>query len=286
MTYDFDEICERHHTNSIKWDAFPKDVLPMWVADMDFKSPPEIREALQKLTDLQVYGYSKAPELLLDVIIDRMKERHAWDVKKEWLVLLPGLVPGLHAATRIFDETAVNVLTSIPVYYHLSLAGKYANHETKEVPFVWHNEQWEMDFEKLQEQVNSKSKMFLLCNPHNPNGRVFSEAELRRLSSFCIENKLILVSDEIHCDLIIDENYRHISIATLDEEIAMQSITLLAPSKTFNIAGLGGSFAIIPNPSIRKRFKEACFGIMPYMSSLPPKLYWQLTNMVNLGGKN
>jgi len=267
MTYNFEKPTNRKNNNSIKWGKFPENVLPLWVADMDFESPVEIKEALQKLIDHQIYGYAGAPAELYDVIIERLEKRHHWKIKKEWIVLLPGLVPGLHASARIFESKDLEVLTSIPVYFHLSLAGKYAGSPTAEVPFIWHNERWEMDFTTMQKQVKAETKVYMLCNPHNPNGRVFTKPELEKLSAFCLKNNLVLVSDEIHCDLVLDKTATHISVASINKEIEQRSITLLAPSKTFNIAGLGGSMAIIPNDDLRKRFQDAGFGIMPHMNA-------------------
>ncbi len=268
MSFNFDKIISRKNTNSFKWDKYDDSVLPMWVADMDFESPVEIKAALQKLTDSGVYGYAKSPDKLNDIIVKRLKERHDWDIKADWIVLLPGLVPGLHASARIFESTEdFSIMTSTPVYYHLSLASKSIEKKTIEVPFVWTNNQWEMDFEAMQENLELGTKIYMLCNPHNPNGRVFSKEELHKLVDFCLKNNLVLVSDEIHCDLILDKNKKHISAASLNSEIENQSISLLAPSKTFNIAGLGGSFAVIPNAEIREKFTKACFGIMPHMSA-------------------
>jgi cysteine-S-conjugate beta-lyase len=267
MTYNFDKPTNRKKTNSIKWDKFPEKVLPLWIADMDFESPIEIKEALQEIVDSGIYGYSMAPDELFEAIISRMAERHHWQIKKEWIVLLPGLVPGLNASARIFDDPKTEIMTSTPVYYNLALAGKTAGFKSLEIPLSYHNKRWEMDFEEMERQVTPKTKMYMLCNPHNPNGRVFDKEELVQLTSFCRKHNLVLVSDEIHCDLVIDPKVEHISVATLNSAIEQNSITLLAPSKTFNIAGLGGSLAIIPNPEIRAKFQKACFGIMPHMNA-------------------
>jgi cystathionine beta-lyase len=267
MPYNFDKPTNRLHSNSIKWDKYPEAVLPLWIADMDFESPTEITEALSKLIEGKIYGYSMAPEELYEVIVDRLAVRHQWKIEKEWIVLLPGLVPGLHASARIFDSPMIEVITSTPVYNHLRLAAPYAGSETKEVSFIWQNDQWEMDFESMQEQITEHTKMYMLCNPHNPNGRVFTKEELNKLSEFCLKNNLVLVSDEIHCDLVIDSNSHHISLASVNKEIEQQSITLLAPSKTFNIAGLGASFGVIPNKELREKFRKATFGIMPHINA-------------------
>jgi cystathionine beta-lyase len=267
MTYNFNKPTNRKNTNSIKWDKFPEQILPLWIADMDFESPVEIKEALHEIVDTGIYGYSMAPNELFEVVISRLAENHHWQIKKEWIVLLPGLVPGLNAAARIFEEPDTEIMTSTPVYYNIILAGKTAGFKSIEIPFAWQNNRWEMDFEDMEKQVTPNTKMYMLCNPHNPNGRVFDKEELNQLILFCQKHDLVLVSDEIHCDLVIDPEVEHISVATLDVDIEQNSITLLAPSKTFNIAGLGGSLAIIPNPEIRKKFQKACFGIMPHINA-------------------
>ncbi|MCR9065158.1 MAG: PatB family C-S lyase [Cytophagales bacterium] len=274
MTYNFDKQTSRRNTNSMKWDFKPSNVHPMWVADMDFESPIEIKKALTKVVDSQIYGYAWPPNELYEVIIDRLSKNHHWKVQKEWIVLLPGLVPGLHASARVLPEDKSSIMTTTPVYYHLFRSAQTAGKKTTEVPFKRENGQWKMDFDKMKAELTQEVGMYMLCNPHNPNGRVFSRDELNELSSFCLENNVILVSDEIHCDLILDSTKKHISVASLNENIENQSITLLSPSKTFNIAGLGGSFAVIPNPEIRKKFEAAKFGIMPHMN------LWQIESMM------
>lgn len=273
MPFNFDKPTQRRGTNSMKWDLKPSDVLPMWVADMDFESPDEIREALQKITDRQIFGYAKPSEELKELLTERLAVRHNWMIKKEWIVLLPGLVPGLHASSRILPPHKNAVMTTTPVYYHLFRSAQSAGGITQEVPFKREQDDWAMDFDAMQQNLTPQTGMYMLCNPHNPNGKVFSKEELSHLADFCLSNNLILVSDEIHCDLILNDTKKHISIASLNPEIEQHSITLLAPSKTWNIAGLGGSFAVIPNDGLRKRFQEVCFGIMPHMNN------WQMESM-------
>ncbi|MGR3808936.1 MalY/PatB family protein [Jiulongibacter sp. NS-SX5] len=274
MPFNFDKPTQRRGTGSVKWDMLPEDVLPVWVADMDFESPEEIKEALRGLVDHQIYGYAWPKEELFTVIINRLKDRHGWEIKKEWIVLLPGLVPGLHAAARTLPKERSSVMTSTPVYFHLFKAAGSAGNQTIEVPFAQKDKKWVMDFASMQNALTSSTGMYMLCNPHNPNGRVFSKDELEQVSDFCLNNDLVLVSDEIHCDLILDNSKKHISVASLNKEIENQSITLLAPSKTWNIAGLGGSMAIIPNSDIRKKFQDAAYGIMPHMNN------WQMASML------
>ena len=268
---NFDQQLERRGTNSMKWDARQPKNIPMWVADMDFQSPLAVQEALQAVANSGVYGYAWPPSELFEVILERLEKMHAWNVEKEWIVLLPGLVPGLHASARIMPSEKKSTLTSTPVYYHLYKAAESSGLETLEVPFL---ENGEMDFEGLKAKKREDTGMYFLCNPHNPTGRVFSQKELEKLADFCLKENLILVSDEIHCDLILDHEKRHHSVASFSKEVEDNSITLLSPSKTFNIAGIGGSFAVIPNGALRSRFEAAKFGIMPHLNN------WQISSML------
>ncbi|WP_255039541.1 MalY/PatB family protein [Lacihabitans soyangensis] len=264
---DFDKIIDRKNTNSYKWDKYPENVLPLWVADMDFEVAEPIKTALSKIVDHGVIGYSRTPDELVEVVVKRLKDRHNWGIQKEWIVWLPGLVPGLHSAARCISDDYFSVMTSSPVYRPFLEAAEIGNRRLQDIPFIWENERWEMDFEEMKKSVNPSTKLYMLCNPHNPNGRVFSKEELEELASFCVENDLVLCSDEIHCDLILDETKQHISIGSLNKEIEARSITLLAPSKTFNIAGLGCSLAIIPDKTLRDKFEKTKYGMMPMLSA-------------------
>lgn len=265
--FDFDRIIDRRNTNSYKWNKFGnRDVIPLWVADMDFEVAPAIKNAIQQVTDHNVYGYSLAPEELTEVFIKRMKERHNWEIQKEWLIYLPGLVPALYTSCRAICQENEAVMTLTPIYAHFVDAPKYSNRQVQKVPMKVENGYYSFDFEAIENAITEQTKLFLLCNPHNPNGRVYSREELEKLSNICLENNIVICSDEIHCDLILDKTKSHISIATLNKDIENQSITLLAPSKTFNIAGLGCSMAIIPNEEIRAAFIKTKHGIMPYLT--------------------
>lgn len=263
MPFNFDQAIPRENTNSYKWDKFDKSVLPMWVADMDFESPPAIKQALQELIDHGVFGYAHAPIELYEIVIDRLKNLHNWEVKEEWIVFLPGLVPGIHASTQLLGDRFNSVMTSTPVYHPFLQAADWGPRRLQAIPFARKENQWVMDFDQMKMSATPDTKMYLLCNPHNPNGRVFSKTELEELAEFCLEKNMLIMSDEIHCDLILDKNKSHTSIASLSPEIADKTITLLAPSKTFNIAGLGCSMAIIPNKTVRDDFRKATYGILP-----------------------
>ena len=264
---DFDKLIDRRNTNSYKWDKYEGDVLPLWVADMDFEVAPAIKNALQKIVSHGVIGYSRTPDELVEVVIERMERLHNWKIKKDWIVWLPGLVPGLHTSAQCISDDYYSVMTSTPVYRPFLESADLGNRRLQGIPFVWKNDQWEMDFEEMEKTVNPSSKLYMLCNPHNPNGRVFSKEELEKLADFCVKHNLFICSDEIHCDLILDDSKKHISIGSLNPEIENRSITLLAPSKTFNIAGLGCSYAIIPNADLRDKFEKKKYGMMPMLSS-------------------
>jgi cystathionine beta-lyase len=260
---DFDKVINRTNTNSYKWDKYPAGVLPLWVADMDFEVSRPIKKALADLADFGVIGYARIPDQLEDVFVQRMEEKHNWKIQKDWLVWLPGMIPGLYAASGCISDQHAAVMTSSPVYRPFLDAGSMTNRSLVDIPFIQNNNRWEMDFDSMEANITSEVKMYMLCNPHNPNGRVFSREELQKLTDFCIRHNLILCSDEIHCDLIMDPSHKHISAASLNKEIENQSITLLSPSKTFNIAGLGCTVAIIPNEQIRKNFSAFRYGLAP-----------------------
>lgn len=264
----FDQVIDRKNTNSYKWDKYADpNVIPVWVADMDFQAAPPILEALQKVTEHGIFGYSKCPDELYDVVIERLKNRHGWDVKKDWIVWLPGLVPGIGLSIRTVTTEAEAVMTATPVYHPFMLETHAAGRTLQKVPLQLENNRWVIDFETLEASVTPQTKLFLLCNPHNPAGTVFTKEEQEKLLEICLKNDIVICSDEIHCDLLLDKTKNHLSIATLSPEAAQHTITLLAPSKTFNIAGLGCSMAIIPNDELRTKFIKTKAGLMPMLSA-------------------
>ena len=266
--FNFDEPIDRHNTNSFKWDKYSdKSVIPVWVADMDFKAAPPIIEALKKVTEQGVFGYYRCPDELFEVVMERLERVHQFKIKKEWIVWIPGLVPALGLSCRMSGQDGDAVMTNIPVYHPFMLETIAANRELQKVEMVLENDRWTMDFEAIEMSITPKTKLFLLCNPHNPNGTMFMKSELNRLGEICLKHNITICSDEIHCDLILDKTKQHISIATLSEELAQNSISLFAPSKTFNIAGLGCSFAIIPNDELRSKFMKTKAGLLPFIPS-------------------
>lgn len=262
MTYDFDSILNRSGTGSMKWDKFQgKDVLPFWVADMDFLSAPEIIDALKTRVEHGVFGYTLPYAEVENAVIHYMQRMHHYAIEREWLVWLPGLVPGLNVASSAFGEDGDTIMTATPVYPPFLSAPKNQNRTLITHDLIWDGSRYTFDWEAMERDITPETRMFLLCNPHNPVGRVFSAEELRKLAAFCQKHDLILCSDEIHCDLVLDE-VPHVCTATLSKEIAQRTITLMAPSKTYNVAGLSCSFAIIEDAKIRTAFKRAANGFI------------------------
>jgi cysteine-S-conjugate beta-lyase len=257
MKFDFDTVVARKGTGCIKYDRRP-ELDPFWVADMDFVSAPPILEALHKRVDHGVFGYAQAHAGLLDAIAGYFQKRRHSTLNTDHLVHLGGLVPALSLAARAFCEDGGELMTCTPVYPPFLGVHKDAGAKLLTVDHVFNNGRWEFDWDGMEKAVTEKTKIFLLCNPQNSLGRAFSEAEVIQLAQFCAKHDLILVSDEIHCDLIFDETATpHFSALQLPAELAAKSITLLSPSKTWNIAGLGYALAIIPDDSIRRRFNAA-----------------------------
>jgi cysteine-S-conjugate beta-lyase len=258
MKYDFDEVIERKNTGSLKWDFCEKylgekEVLPMWVADMDFRAPQPVVDAVTSVAQLGVYGYGEESECFYDAAVDWIKRRHGWTVKREWVQFCPGVVPALHLLTKTFADAGDKVIVQPPVYYPFFYAINYGDCVVLNNPLKLIDGKYAMDFDDLEKKMDQRVKMIFLCSPHNPGGMVWSREDLIRLGEICLENNVIVVSDEIHGDLILHDN-KHIPFASLSEEFAMNSITCVAPSKTFNLAGLQVSNIIIPNPELAKAF--------------------------------
>lgn len=268
MSWNFDEVVDRRGTASDKWDLYAdRDVLPMWVADMDFRAPPAVLEALHARVDHGVFGYTNPPTPLNDVTRDFLHREYGWQVDPEWLVWLPGLVPGLHLSCAAVGDDGDGVLTMTPVYPPFLHAPRRARRELQTVSLA-DAAAGTIDFAALEAAVTPQTRMLMLCNPQNPTGRVYEPAELRELIRFCARHGLVLVSDEIHCELLLDVGARHVPAATLEEAADIRTITLLAPSKTYNIAGLGCSVAVIPDPALRRRFASARAGFVPGVNTL------------------
>lgn len=261
LKYNFDEILNRKDSNSIKWNM-PKieygqdDILPMWVADMDFKVADEILSALKNPIEHGVIGYDVIPNSFYQSIISWIYDKYNWKVEKEWITFIPGVVPGISVATRELTEEDDEILIQPPVYHPFYRVAKNNNRKIVENKLNFDENEYKMDFQDMKDKITKRTKLAVLCSPHNPVGRVWTRDELREFSEICVENKIIIVSDEIHSDLIY-KGHKHTPTASISEKIAMNTITLMAPSKTFNIPGLFASVAIIPNSAIRERYKRA-----------------------------
>lgn len=259
MTYSFDKIVDRRGSGDLKHGVLQErygrsDLLPLWVADMDFETPPFITEALRQRLDHSLFGYTVVPEELWDVIIQWTLEHHGWQVQREWLTYIPGIVKGIGMAINVFSEEGDKVIIQPPVYHPFRLTPqgngrKVVYNPLRELP----DGSYDMDFEQLEQVTDEHCKILILSNPHNPAGICWKENTLRRLAHFCYEHHILVLSDEIHSDMALFGN-RHIPFATVSDEAAASSITFAAPSKTFNIAGIVSSYAIVPNPTLRRRF--------------------------------
>jgi cystathionine beta-lyase len=260
MRYDFDAVIDRRNTGSLKWD-YPeralghKDVIPMWVSDMDFAAPQPVIDAIRARTEHGVFGYPLTPPSYWAAIQSWFKARHNWDVKKEWLSKSPGVVPALSLCVTAFTHPGDKVVVQTPVYYPFFSAIKHNGRRIVRNPLKSENGRWAMDFDDLERKIDPRTRLLILCSPHNPVGRVWRREELNRLAEICVQKDLLIVSDEIHSDLVFT-GYKHFPLASLSEEAAKRTITLTAPSKTFNTAGLTTAVVIASNPKILNLFNS------------------------------
>lgn len=264
--FDFDAPLERRGGDSEKWARYAgRDILPMWVADMDFAAPPAIQAALQARIAHGVFGYNQPTAGQTRAVVDYLARQFDWHIEPEWIVWLPGLVSGLNVACRAVGEANEAVLTATPVYPPFLSAPRHAGRPLVTLPLVQGARRWEWDFAALEAAlVRHKSRLFLLCHPHNPVGRAWDEDELSALAELVLRHDLLVCSDEIHNGLILSPSRQHRVFATCAAGLAERSITLMAPSKTFNIPGLGAAFAVIPGAALRKKFRQAMAGIVPH----------------------
>ena len=262
--YNFDTCPERTGYGSLKWDKYKgRDILPLWVADMDFVTAPEILDALQHRLDHGVFGYTIPHEAPIEAVIKYLDRQHGYSAKAAWLNFLPGLVPAINLCCHAFTEPGDSVMTATPVYPPFISAPDYAERELIKVPLCLDSQdRWTLDIAAMEAAIQTHTKIFVLCSPHNPVGRVFSKEELTALADFCERHDLILISDEIHCDLVFDAEAKHTLTATLSEQIADRTVTLMAPSKTYNLPGLACAFSIIENTKLRAQFQKTIRGII------------------------
>jgi cystathionine beta-lyase len=259
MTYSFDKIIDRRGSNDLKHSVLQErygrdDLLPLWVADMDFETPPFITEALRQRLDHSLFGYTVVPEELWSTIIQWVRDHHQWEVRREWLTYIPGIVKGIGMAVNVFSQEGDKVIIQPPVYHPFRLTPQGNKREVVYNPLKQLSDgYYEMDFDQLEQVTDEHCKLLILSNPHNPAGICWKQETLQRLAHFCHEHHILVLSDEIHSDMALF-GHRHVPFATVSEEAAQCSITFGAPSKTFNIAGIVSSYAIVPNDSIRRRF--------------------------------
>lgn len=265
MSYTFDSPPVRQHTDSLKWHRYGA-ALPLWVADMDFPAPPAVLEALQQRITHGVFGYGAPPETLTETLCQRLADLYRWSVTPEQIVYLPGLVCGLNVVCRAVGTAGDAVLVQTPVYPPFLSAPSYQERQlrTAELTLEQRNGHlyYTFDDDAFAAAITPRTRLFILCHPHNPVGRAFNRDELTCLAALCARHDLVICSDEIHCDLLLN-GQAHIPMATLNPDIAQRCITLMAPSKTFNIPGLGASFAVIQNPQLRQRYQQVLRGIVP-----------------------
>ncbi|OWS71117.1 MalY/PatB family protein [Polynucleobacter campilacus] len=253
MAFDFDTPTNRLETDSIRWDSFnSQQVLPLWVADMDFQSPPCVIKALSNRVQQGIFGYTHSPHQMNAMIADYLKEQYQWEVDPDWIVILPSVVSGLYTTVQQLTSSDESVLIPNPVYHHLRLACSSANRLFQEMPLELKKERWVLPNNQLQDLVKAKTKLALFCNPQNPGSTVFTREELKEFGNFCIQNHLWICSDEIHAGLVLEEDKKHIPLASISKEISEKTITLMSLNKTFNFPGIGLAWAVAENPTLRK----------------------------------
>jgi len=260
MMWNFDEQVNREGTNCIKYDLRAetfgvKDVIPMWVADMDFKTPDFIVKALQQRLEHEIFGYTLRPAEYFSSIRDWQKTRHNWAIEKEWICFCPGIVPALNLCTLAFTQPGDSIIVQPPVYFPFFSAVESHGRKLVYNRLLEVKGNWVMDYDSLIASIDASTKMIMISNPHNPVGRAWSPEELQKLADICLKNNILVISDEIHCDLVLP-GFVHTPFASLSEEIADITITCIAPSKTFNMAGFSTSSVIISNPSLRRTFSR------------------------------
>lgn len=271
MSSDFDRIIDRRNSDSIKWNFYAPDVLPMWVADMDFEVPQAVQAALQQRVAHGLFGYARPSDALRRVICERLQRLYQWTVQPEALLFVPGQVVGLNLACRAIGETGDGVLLQPPVYYPFMSAVANQQREVQFAPLAHSTNgsiiSYAADLDALRAAITPRTKVFLLCNPHNPAGLMYDRATLAEMAQVCLAHNIVMVTDEIHCELVL-ERRQHVPLATLGPEVAARTITLMAPSKTFNLAGMGCGFAVVPDEALRQQLEAAMLGLTGAVNAL------------------
>jgi cysteine-S-conjugate beta-lyase len=255
MNFDFDAPVDRAGTWAARWEKYAgRDVIPLWVADTDFRAPPAVLEAMRARIGHGVLGYTTPPDELREAIAARMQRLHGWRIDPRWIVFLPGVVPGIHLAARHLVEAHEHVLVPVPLYHHFVQALRKAPRAYAEVPLVLADGRWVFDEKRLAASVLPATRLLYLCNPQNPGGTVFTRAELERLAVFAARHGLLICSDEIHSDILLDPGKPHVPIASLAPEVSRRTVTLNSPNKAFNFPGAGCAWAIIEDEALRSAF--------------------------------
>lgn len=264
MQYNFNETIDRSGTHSMKWEKYQgTGILPMWVADMDFKAPPPVLKALEDIIAHGVLGYTNVPEDLNRVVKARLEALYGWKIETDWLTWVPGVVTGLNAACKGIGAPDQPLVTTVPIYPPFLATPHHSSKELITVPMIQEDDRAVLDFDGLEKAFQQNASMFLFCSPYNPCGTLFHRGELMRLSALCTQYGVAICSDEIHSDFVLDPGNKHIPTASVSPDAASRTVTLMAPSKTYNIPGLGCSFAVTPDPDLRARFTDALKGIVP-----------------------
>ena len=254
--FDFDLAVERRGSWSTRWERYPADVIPLWVADTDFPAPPKVIEAMRRRLEHGIFGYNVPPAALRDAVIERMRRLYGWRIEPDWVVFISGIVPGLHLAARHLTRPDQHALVPTPVYHHLKRSLVLAGREHTDVPLVLSGGRWVWDEGFLATAARPNSRLLFLCNPQNPGGTIFTRDELTRLAAFAQQHDLVICSDEIHADLLLDTGKPHVPIASVSRDASRRSVTLVSPNKAFGFPGAGCAFAIIEDAELRRAFSS------------------------------
>ena len=269
MKYNFDEVPNRRNTNCVKWDIYPADRLPLWVADMDFAVCPKIIDAIQKRLEHPVFGYTMESPEFKNVFCERLEKRYGWKVAPDDIIMVPGIVSGFNFAIRAFCGSDNSVIYQTPAYPPFIEGPHNFNIEgiANDLYYQDKDQMWKIDFDRFESQIKENTSLFILCNPHNPVGRAFTKEELTRMGDICLKHGIKICSDEIHCEILY-KGAVHTPIASINKDFAENTITFMAPSKTFNIPGLACSVAIVQNPEMKEKFKKALQGLGSFVTVL------------------
>jgi len=264
----FQQLIDRRSTESVKWNRYEEDVLPMWVADMDFLCPPQVIAALQKRVQHGIFGYPTEPPRLREIIVDRLERRYDWKIHPDWITWIPNVFSGFHLAAHAVSKPRDGVLLTTPLYHPMLLVPGNVDLEGQLVQLDrTEDDGYSVPFDRFEATITGRTELFILCNPHNPIGKVYTRETLERIADVCLKHDLIICSDEIHADFIY-EGHKHIPIASLSQEIADRTITLMSPVKSFNVAGIPFAFAVIPNKVLREQYEGSGKGLVVHPSAM------------------